>query len=240
MTTIKNCIIACLKSKKQNNYEFVSYNQVVKQEQIHVSKQALIKKIMPENPQFQSTQIESSVDTIDSFYTTALNSTNDENKAHNKISSTLIPTTQPFQLEDEYPSLSQINEESEIEEQSAFTNEYYTSPIISRSVSCSTASSSSLSFSSVVFSEPTVYQSQSDSFNTTNEKLHVCILAYKAKFEGDLTIEFAERVKILHSVNADFALVKNITTHKCGYVPNKCLSSLSDFLGEIARNCHNL
>ena len=117
MTTIKNCIIACLKSKKQNNYEFVSYNQVVKQEQINVSKQAIIKKIMPENPQFQSTQIESSVDTIDSFYTTALNSTNDENKAINKISSTLIPTTQPFQLEDEYPSLSQINEESEIEEQ---------------------------------------------------------------------------------------------------------------------------
>ncbi len=230
-----------MKSKKQNNYEFVSYNQVIKQDQINLSKQAIIKKTMPENPQFQSTQIESSVVTIDSFYTTALNSTNDENKAHNKISSTLIPTTQPFQLEDEYPSLSQINEEeSEIEEQSAFTNQYYTSPIISRSVSCSTASSSSLSFSSVVFSEPTVYQSQSDSLNTTNEKLHVCILAYKAKFEGDLTIEFAERVKILHSVNADFALVKNITTNKCGYVPNKCLSSLSDFLGEIARNCHNL
>ncbi len=230
-----------MKSKKQNNYEFVSYNQVIKQDQINLSKQAIIKKTMPENPQFQSTQIESSLVTIDSFYTTALNSTNDENKAHNKISSTLIPTTQPFQLEDEYPSLSQINEEeSEIEEQSAFTNQYYTSPIISRSVSCSTASSSSLSFSSVVFSEPTVYQSQSDSLNTTNEKLHVCILAYKAKFEGDLTIEFAERVKILHSVNADFALVKNITTNKCGYVPNKCLSSLSDFLGEIARNCHNL
>lgn len=230
-----------MKSKKQNNYEFVSYNQVIKQDQINLSKQAIIKKTMPENPQFQSTQIESSLVTIDSFYTTALNSTNDEIKAHNKISSTLIPTTQPFQLEDEYPSLSQINEEeSEIEEQSAFTNQYYTSPIISRSVSCSTASSSSLSFSSVVFSEPTVYQSQSDSLNTTNEKLHVCILAYKAKFEGDLTIEFAERVKILHSVNADFALVKNITTNKCGYVPNKCLSSLSDFLGEIARNCHNL
>ena len=230
-----------MKSKKQNNYEFVSYNQVIKQDQINLSKQAIIKKTMPENPQFQSTQIESSVVTIDSFYTTALNSTNDEIKAHNKISSTLIPTTQPFQLEDEYPSLSQINEEeSEIEEQSAFTNQYYTSPIISRSVSCSTGSSSSLSFSSVVFSEPTVYQSQSDSLNTTNEKLHVCILAYKAKFEGDLTIEFAERVKILHNVNADFALVKNITTNKCGYVPNKCLSSLSDFLGEIARNCHNL
>lgn len=230
-----------MKSKKQNNYEFVSYNQVIKQDQINLSKQAIIKKTMPENPQFQSTQIESSLVTIDSFYTTALNSTNDEIKAHKKISSTLIPTTQPFQLEDEYPSLSQINEEeSEIEEQSAFTNQYYTSPIISRSVSCSTASSSSLSFSSVVFSEPTVYQSQSDSLNTTNEKLHVCILAYKAKFEGDLTIEFAERVKILHSVNADFALVKNITTNKCGYVPNKCLSSLSDFLGEIARNCHNL
>jgi len=106
-----------LKSKKQNNYEFVSYNQVIKQEQINLSKQAIIKKTMPENPQFQSTQIESSLVTIDSFYTTALNSTNDENKAHNKISSTLIPTTQPFQLEDEYPSLSQINEEeSEIEE----------------------------------------------------------------------------------------------------------------------------
>ena len=56
-----------MKSKKQNNYEFISYNQVVKQEQINVSKQAIIKKIMPEIPQFQSTQIESSVYTIDSF-----------------------------------------------------------------------------------------------------------------------------------------------------------------------------
>ena len=172
-----------------------------------------------------------------------------------------MPNVQPFQLEDAEPNLSLIDENDEDKETSrAFSNVYYTSPIFSRSVSIKSSSSASLSFSSDLFSEPTDFPSQSfecDSkqfksvngsyFNTlpplsnANESpLYVCVLAYKAQFEGDLSIDFAERVKILHSVNNEFALVKNISTNKCGYVPNNCLSTLTDFLGEIARNCHNL
>ena len=206
-----------------------------------------------ENPQFQSTQLEQS--TLNTFYTTALNETTDQ---QNKISSTFIPNLQPFQLEDSEPSLSIIDEDDEeIENSRAFSNVFYTSPILSRSVSIASASSASLSFSSDMFDEPTnlppqSFECDSEQFKSVNSSyfdtvksqsessLHVCVLAYKAQFEGDLSINFAERMKILHNVSTELALVKNISNNKCGYVPIKCLSPLSEFLDEIARNCHNL
>lgn len=211
-----------------------------------------------ENPKFQSTQIEQS--TLNSSSTTAY-------LQENKISSTLLQSVQPFQTEDQEPELSRIQEEeNELEHSNAVSNLYYTSPILSRSIP---SSESSLSFTSVQFTDPTFYHSTSDIFgepqsfecdskqfksatssvfNSINQsreqhgqdQLHVCILAYQAKFEGDLSLQFAERVKILHNVNNEYALVKNISTNQCGYVPNECLSTLNDFLGEIARNCHNL
>jgi hypothetical protein len=153
--------------------------------------------------------------------------------------------------------LSLIDEDDEDKETSrAFSNVYYTSPILSRSVSITSSSSESLSFSSDMFSEPTgitansfecnseqfksVNGSYFDSVKSSENSLHVCVLAYKAQFEGDLSVNFAERVKILHSVNNEYALVKNISNNNCGYVPRKCLSPLNEFLAEIARNCHNL
>ena len=212
-----------------------------------------------ENPQFQSTQLEQS--TMNSFYTTAIFNETVTTEQQNKISSTFMPNVQPFQLEYAEPNLSLIDDEhaEEKETSRAFSNVYYTSPILSRSVSITSSSSASLSFTSDMFSEPTDFPAQSfecDSiqfkavngsfFNTTppaastESPLYVCVLAYQAQFEGDLSIGFAERVKILHSVNSEFALVKNISTNKCGYVPNKCLSTLTEFLDEIVRNCHNL
>ena len=255
----KLCLKVCLKSKKASpDYEYVSYTQ---QDTNKVTttgdnkEMKTIPKSKRENPQFHSTQIETS---MNSLYKTALNNT--LTIEQNKITSTLIQSIQPFQTEeyDNEPELSQIIEEEQ--DSNAFSNIYYTSPIISRSMqSSSSSANSSLSVSSALFTDATDNSfDQSQSFecdtkqfksatstffrsinNDSSDQLHVCVLAYEAKFEGDLSIDFAERVKILHNVNNEYSLVKNIITNKCGYVPNECLSSLNEFLAEIARNCHN-
>lgn len=69
-------------------------------------------------------------------------------------------------------------------------------------------------------------------FESENERLYVCCKAYKAKMDGDLSLRFTDRIKLIHQ-NDDIALVKNILNGKCGYVPRDCITSISEFLSEI-------
>ena len=69
-------------------------------------------------------------------------------------------------------------------------------------------------------------------FDSENERLYVCCKAFRAKMDGDLSLRFTDRVKLIHK-NDDIALVKNILNGKCGYVPRDCITTISEFLNEI-------
>jgi hypothetical protein len=69
-------------------------------------------------------------------------------------------------------------------------------------------------------------------FDSDNERLYVCCKAFRAKMDGDLSLRFTDRVKLIHQ-NDDIALVKNILNGKCGYVPRDCITTISEFLNEI-------
>ena len=66
----------------------------------------------------------------------------------------------------------------------------------------------------------------------TTDTLYVCCIAYTAKFEGDISLNFSDRVKLIHA-NHDYALVKNILNDKCGYVPLYCIQTITKFLDQI-------
>ena len=65
-----------------------------------------------------------------------------------------------------------------------------------------------------------------------NDSLYVCCIAYTARFEGDIDLNFSDRVKLIHA-NQDYALVKNILNDKCGYVPVYCIQTITKFLDQI-------
>lgn len=62
-----------------------------------------------------------------------------------------------------------------------------------------------------------------------NDNDYVCCISYKATLEGDLSINFAERVKLI-CYNNDFALVESNNCH--GFVPKYCIIPLDQFLND--------
>lgn len=127
-------------------------------------------------------------------------------------------------------SLSQINNEHV---QKAFSNDSYSSPTKFNSTQSSSAystDSSSYDYSSYCSSCSSSGSDTSDSYY--QETLYVCCIAYQPKIQGDLNLAFADRVKLIH-MNDDFALVENIITRKCGYVPRYCISTMTQFLKEV-------
>jgi hypothetical protein len=76
--------------------------------------------------------------------------------------------------------------------------------------------------------------------STRNDQLFVCKLAYQAKFEGDISLQFADRVRLLHGIvdqkaisANDYVLVENISNGKCGYVPGRNLATVASFLDDL-------
>jgi len=122
-----------------------------------------------------------------------------------------------------------------IYENNAFSNEDYSSelssPLQSSVVSKSTSKCSCYNDCSCVESNCSQLNNESY-FDIDNEKLYVCCKAYNAKMDGDLSLRFTDRIKLIHQ-NDDIALVKNILNGKCGYVPRDCITTISEFLSEI-------
>ena len=51
------------------------------------------------------------------------------------------------------------------------------------------------------------------------------------KYEGDLTIKYAERVQIASDDDGfDYILVRNISTYEFGYIPREIILPVNDFL----------
>lgn len=121
-----------------------------------------------------------------------------------KITSTMIKKTSTTYDID--PCVSQISSDFSSSYNSSSTSEY------------------SSDYSSSSTSSTTVHHDQ--------DTLYVCCIAYKPKIQGDLNLAFADRVKLIH-MNDDYALVENILTKQCGYVPRFCISTMSQFLTEL-------
>lgn len=67
-------------------------------------------------------------------------------------------------------------------------------------------------------------------FNPT--MLYVCFKDFDSIIQGDLSLRFSDRVKLLHTGD-EYSLVKNVLSNRCGYVPNQCIQPLEKFLDNI-------
>lgn len=144
------------------------------------------------------------------------------------------------QLENLKQPQSTRQEEIPLYENNMFTNDDYESPFQSSTVSQSTSKCSCYDDCSSC-ADCEQYETNSDNksqdnnesyFDIDNERLYVCCKAFKAKMDGDLSLRFTDRIKLIHQ-NNDIALVKNILNGKCGYVPRDCITTISEFLSEI-------
>jgi hypothetical protein len=63
--------------------------------------------------------------------------------------------------------------------------------------------------------------------------IYSCCIPYSAKYDGDLTIKFAERVQIVKDDGMSYILVKNLSTKAFGYVPRDFILPVNRFLSNL-------
>ena len=66
---------------------------------------------------------------------------------------------------------------------------------------------------------------------TQSPSIYVCVKPYSALHQGDLTLNYSDMVKLLH-VNKDIAVIEQIRTGQCGYVPINVLKPINQFISE--------
>lgn len=60
-----------------------------------------------------------------------------------------------------------------------------------------------------------------------------CYIPYCGKYDGDLTIKFAERLQIIGDDGEDYILVKNLSSKAFGYVPRDFIVHVNEFLNYL-------
>ena len=63
--------------------------------------------------------------------------------------------------------------------------------------------------------------------------IYSCIRYYNAKYDGDLTVKFAERLQIIKDDGDDYILVKDLSTNAFGYVPRDHIIPVNKFLANL-------
>jgi len=177
------------------------------------------------DPQFQSTQINESA----------------EIKPCNPISSTMLKkSTLSFASSDFEPDLSEIDDNHQEQQQHYHQNHQQNKPyskIENRSYSLSVTytENSQTNYSSDCSSQcspASSFNSNSSDDYHVKQTLYVCCVSYQARIQGDLTLSFADRVKLIH-MNDENCLVEKITNRQCGYVPSYCIATLDQFLSQV-------
>jgi hypothetical protein len=88
-------------------------------------------------------------------------------------------------------------------------------------------------------SEDTSSSSLSDEMSIRNNDtfkigaIYSCIRYYNAKYDGDLTVKFAERLQIIKDDGDDYILVKDLSTNAFGYVPRDHIIPVNTFLANL-------
>ena len=75
---------------------------------------------------------------------------------------------------------------------------------------------------------PSFFHSASDD----TEELYVCCVSYVAKCNEEMTLDYADRVKLIYD-RGDAMLVQNVVTGRCGYAPSVCLVPVQTFLEDL-------
>lgn len=182
-------------------------------------------------PDFQSTILEQS----------SVNFATEFNRFESpKITSTMIQqnTIASFDSVQTSPSLTCISEESTYSS-SAFSNTTYSSPASKRTNTSIFTNDSSDFEQTQYYTNPSC---ASDAFQDVNpsffdnyartDMIYVCIESYEPHFQGDIGLQYSERVNIIHATE-EFSLVKKISSQECGYVPSSCLTSFSSFITNV-------
>ncbi len=249
----------CTTNQQKSNYESLSYDEKLNHEEIEKQRKEIsstssfqkqielnrIKLLNLNNMKKQATKL--------NLIGNQIMQTDEQEKSqhhhHKKVTSTIINLTNcTFESEIDEPNMSDIFESSSNDQQSndytvnnAYSNYQYQSQIIqNRNYLTEDKSSSSSSFST--FQQTQCFtECNSQDFKSVNssffdhpkdEDVYVCIRPYEPKVQGDINLKYTDRVKLLHS-NQEFALVKNLITNNCGYVPISCLINLSQFIKNL-------
>ena len=146
-----------------------------------------------------------------------------------------------------YDSLLESDNSSSNGSSNAYSNMFYQSPVKSTN-SSSSESSCDYSYQCKLnsFSQNSYQMQQLSSINNhqfksvtetffdsnKDEELYVCCVSYEAKDNSEVTLDFADRVKIIYE-KQEMVLVQNITNGQCGYVPMHCIISLDNFLNDL-------
>ena len=104
--------------------------------------------------------------------------------------------------------------------QSPIQHRFYSPSNYRLDVDCDTSSDSSSSSSTTIE-------------DMQNSDIYmVCAVPYLARSEKELSIEFAERLKLVQ-VSPDWCLVQSFTTERYGYVPSGSLLTVEQFLNDV-------
>jgi hypothetical protein len=122
------------------------------------------------------------------------------------------------------------------------SNGLYFTPVSKQNNSIDSESSSSSYCSAQEFTQYQSFSCDSNDFQTIKSsyfdqssfedyenELFVCCIPYHPKIQGDLMLNYSDRVKLIHA-NSDYCLVQNIISKQCGYVPSNCITLLNNFL----------
>lgn len=67
--------------------------------------------------------------------------------------------------------------------------------------------------------------------NTTKPQVMVCCLEIRSTIDGDLSLKYGDKVKLIHeSKTNEYLLVQKLANGQCGLVPKQCLTSLENLI----------
>lgn len=218
----------CSSENRNSNYEFIAYDQP-QQSQPQQPDRPIIyfKAKQPAHPmtepQFQSTQLHEPIE-----------------EKRNRISSTMLKTSAMSLVSSDFePNLSKISENAHLSQPRPHNQQQQQSKAFSNDSCSLSVTYTDITVSSHFSSDYSSSQYSASSFDSVSSEdyhleqtLYVCCVEYKARIQGDLTLNFADRVKLIH-MNAEHCLVENILTRQCGYVPRYCVATMEQFLRQV-------
>ena len=232
---------------RTENYEYISYDN---KEEIEVARCDNFDKILPSNLQTKSrsrvpiycntpfvtirrkkeeTKFEEDFEFQQQI---TINNHLHSTKLHENIQTPIIPSipvTPP-------PSINKASSTMMFRIPKSQTNEFVSTPnSISNIRMYQESDQSLLTTSSDDYESSTISSSASSEISFKYQlfkagSIFVCLRAYKSKHDGDLTINYAERLKIIIDDGNEFILVKRLSRLKYGYVPRNYIIPVDQFL----------
>jgi hypothetical protein len=139
------------------------------------------------------------------------------------------------------PCWTQIEEQPEISEfitPKAFVNVLYESPDSTRTqlIDTTFCQMESRGFDSSDFVTAHSFMfipAKSSVESVTDTEIYACCVSHEAMSPNELSVEFADRLRLIQSSDNQYCLVQNIHTSVYGFVPKYCILPMSIFLKDV-------